>query len=171
MLATPLVASVSKREPEFTHTPTVAVSAPGIVSVATRRPLGSVVTYAFHRARRAFHQSRSNTGMECNQRSRTTHRARVPTNLGLWQCGQYRREVAVSRDRRCVAQEGRLRCDQGAKAAGCRRSRLLQLGLQAQQTGEGPHLGRRAAEMHKADGCKERLDVKQVWMACKSGSC
>jgi hypothetical protein len=42
--ATPLLASVSKRLPELIHTPTVVVSANGMVSVATRSPLGRVVT-------------------------------------------------------------------------------------------------------------------------------
>lgn len=42
--AVPLVASVSKRLPLLIHMPTVVVSAKGMTSVATRRPLGSTVT-------------------------------------------------------------------------------------------------------------------------------
>lgn len=42
--ATPLLASVSKRLPELIHMPTVVVSANGMASVATRMPLGRVVT-------------------------------------------------------------------------------------------------------------------------------
>ena len=42
--AAPLLAAVSKRLPASIHTPTTAVSAKGVVSDATRSPLGSVVT-------------------------------------------------------------------------------------------------------------------------------
>eukprot|EP00976_Prorocentrum_cordatum_P013556 270500-Prorocentrum_minimum.AAC.2 len=44
--AVPLFSEVSKRLPASIHTPTVAVVAKGVVSVATRSPLGSVVTCA-----------------------------------------------------------------------------------------------------------------------------
>lgn len=50
--AAPLVSSVSNLLPELIQTPTVAVSAKGMCSVATRRPLGRVVTCARHRVRR-----------------------------------------------------------------------------------------------------------------------
>ena len=44
--AVPLFAAVSYRDPASIQTPTVAVSAFGVVSVATRMPLASVVTCA-----------------------------------------------------------------------------------------------------------------------------
>ncbi len=43
--AVPFVCASSYLEPASIHTPTVAVSAPGTVSVATRSPFASVVTY------------------------------------------------------------------------------------------------------------------------------
>ena len=48
--ATPLLASFSNLLPELIHMPTVVVSAKGIVSEATRRPLGSVVTCSMYTA-------------------------------------------------------------------------------------------------------------------------